>query len=225
MPAMTGDKGTTERPQRSRERPTQTKIIATLGPASSSPEAIRTMIEAGVCIFRLNFSHGDTDTHATCIRDIREQASALDTPVAIMGDLQGPKIRLGTVTEGGVLLSPGAQGGFHVWTAPRFKGAMGTLYLDRQARRVEDGLLVLRASRMVLEVPEDALESWWREEQAIPSFMCPPPLGVQIYDSQIEFTFEMRNEDEELLASDSLILTPRCPQGDEGLFCRSTCEG
>lgn len=120
-------------------------------------------------------------------------------------------------------LSPGAQGGFHVWTAPRFKGAMGTLYLDRQARRVEDGVLVLRASRLVLEVPENAMDSWWREEQAMPSFMCPPPLGIQIYDSEIEFTFELLSEDEELLASDSLILMPRCPEGDE--FCRGTCSG
>ena len=122
-------------------------------------------------------------------------------------------------------LAPGAQGGYHVWTAPRFKGAMGTLYLDRQARRVEDGLLVLRASRLVLEVPEDAMDSWWRDEQAFPSFMCPPSLGIQIYDSEIEFTFELLNEDEELLATDSLVLIPRCPEGDEGEFCREICKG
>jgi hypothetical protein len=122
-------------------------------------------------------------------------------------------------------LASGAQGGFHVWTAPRFKGAMGTLYLDREARRVEDGLLVLRASRLVFDVPEDAMDSWWRDEQAIPSFMCPPPLGIQIYDAPIEFTFELRSEDEELLATDTLILTPRCAAGEAGDFCRSTCEG
>ena len=122
-------------------------------------------------------------------------------------------------------LASGAQGGFHVWTAPRFRGAMGTLYLDRLARRVEDEVLVLRASRLVIDVPEDAMESWWRDEQAIPSFMCPPPLGIKIYDAPIEFTFELRNEDEELIATDKMIVTPRCEAGEAGDFCRSTCEG
>ena len=122
-------------------------------------------------------------------------------------------------------LASGAQGGFHVWTAPRFKGAMGTLYLDRLARRVDDNVLVLRASRLVIDVPEDAMESWWRDEQAIPSFMCPPPLGIQIYDAPIEFTFELRNEDEELIATDKMIVTPRCAAGEAGDFCRSTCAG
>jgi hypothetical protein len=122
-------------------------------------------------------------------------------------------------------LASGAQGGFHVWTAPRFKGAMGTLYLDRTARRVEDGVLVLRASRLVIDVPEDAMENWWREEQAIPSFMCPPPLGIKIYDSPIEFSFELRTEDEELIATDTLVVVPRCEAGEAGDYCRSTCEG
>lgn len=122
-------------------------------------------------------------------------------------------------------LASGAQGGFHVWTAPRFKGAMGTLYLDRTARRVEDGILVLRASRLVIDVPEDAMDSWWRDEEAIPSFMCPPPLGIQIHDSAIEFSFELFNEDEQLMATDTLIVTPRCPAGIAGEFCRQTCSG
>jgi hypothetical protein len=122
-------------------------------------------------------------------------------------------------------LASGAQGGFHVWTAPRFKGAAGTLYLDRRARRVEDQVLVLRASRLVIDVPEDAMESWWRDEQAIPSFMCPPPIGIQIFDAPIEFTFELRTEDEELIATDTLIVTPRCAEGATGDYCRSTCAG
>jgi hypothetical protein len=122
-------------------------------------------------------------------------------------------------------LASGAQGGFHVWTAPRLKGAMGTLYLDRTARRVEDNILVLRASRLVIDVPEDAMDAWWRDEQAIPSFMCPPPIGIQIHDSPIKFRFELRNEDEELVATDSLIVTPRCEEGAAGDFCRSICAG
>jgi pyruvate kinase len=106
---MTPVTGNSDSSFRSRERPTQTKIIATIGPASSSPEVIRRLIEAGVCIFRLNFSHGDHDAHVARIHVIREQAKAMDAPVSIMGDLQGPKIRIGEVAEGGVLLSPGAN--------------------------------------------------------------------------------------------------------------------
>lgn len=124
-----------------------------------------------------------------------------------------------------VLLASGAQGGYHVWTAPRFRGAAGTLYLDREARRVSDGTLMLRASRLVIDVPIDAMSDWWREREAIPSFMCPAPVGLQAFDDEIEFTFKLYNEDEELLAVDSLIVVPRCPEGDEGEHCREVCSG
>ena len=124
-----------------------------------------------------------------------------------------------------VQLASGAQGGYHVWTAPRFRGAMGTLYLDREARRVSDGTLMLRASRLVIDVPEGAMNDWWREQQAIPSFMCPALVGLQAFDVEVEFTFELRTEDEELLAEDSLIVIPRCEAGDAGEFCRNVCSG
>lgn len=124
-----------------------------------------------------------------------------------------------------VVLASGAQGGFHVWTAPRFRGAAGTLYLERQARRVSDGTLMLRASTLVIDVPIDAMSDWWRDQQAVPSFMCPAPVGLQAFDTEVEFTFELRNEDEELLATDRLVLVPRCPEGEEGEFCRDVCSG
>ncbi len=124
-----------------------------------------------------------------------------------------------------VMLGAGAQGGYHVWTAPRFRGAAGTLYLDRTARRVSDGALMLRASRLVIDVPEDAMSGWWREQQAIPSFMCPAPVGIDAFDIEVEFSFELRNEDEELLATDSLIVIPKCESGEAGEFCRSVCSG
>lgn len=122
------------------------------------------------------------------------------------------------------VLQRGAQGGFHVWTAPRFQGAKGTVYLDRQARRAADGILVLRASRLVLDIPEDAMDSWWHPEQAIPSFMCPTPIGVQVYDSEIDFTFELRSKSEELLATDTITLIARCPDADLD-FCHDICSG
>lgn len=123
------------------------------------------------------------------------------------------------------ILASGSQGGFHVWTAPRFSGAAGTVYLDRQARRVEDGALVLRAARLVIDIPEDAMTDWWHQEQALPSFMCPTPVGIAVFDTEIEFSFELRNEDEEILATDSIVLIPRCGEGEDGEWCRRICSG
>lgn len=85
----------------------KTKIIVTLGPATSSPEKIRDLISAGAGIFRLNMSHAAHDWAREIAKTIREQAFALDTPVAILVDLQGPSIRTGEV-EGKLSLKKGA---------------------------------------------------------------------------------------------------------------------
>jgi pyruvate kinase len=79
----------------------KTKIIATIGPASNNGRTIRRLIRDGVNAFRLNFSHGDHGSHAAAISAIREQAGKLATPVAILADLQGPKIRTRLCAEKG----------------------------------------------------------------------------------------------------------------------------
>jgi|SRR5579875_446305 pyruvate kinase len=84
------------------------KIIATLGPASSSPERIRALFEAGVDVFRLNFSHGTQQEHLARIETIRRIESETGRPIGILADLQGPKLRLGTFAEGPVELAAGA---------------------------------------------------------------------------------------------------------------------
>jgi pyruvate kinase len=87
----------------------RTKIVATLGPASSSPAVIRSLVEAGLDVARINFSHGTHREHARTIAVIRSTAEELRRPVAIVGDLQGPRIRIGdlaapiTVDDGDVL--------------------------------------------------------------------------------------------------------------------------
>ncbi|HRP61865.1 MAG TPA: pyruvate kinase, partial [Phycisphaerales bacterium] len=86
-----------------------TKIIATIGPASSDPEVIRKLIEGGVAIFRLNFSHGSLDDHVDRVRTIRQIAKELHRCTAILGDLQGPKIRVGTVPNDGLDVPTGAR--------------------------------------------------------------------------------------------------------------------
>ena len=73
----------------------RTKIVATLGPASSSPERIRELIEAGVNVFRLNFSHGTTDMHRENLARVRAIAQDLGRNVGVLQDLQGPTIRVG----------------------------------------------------------------------------------------------------------------------------------
>ena len=73
----------------------RTKIVCTLGPASSSREVIRDLMEAGLDVARINFSHGTHEQHARTIATVREVAAELDRPVALLGDLQGPRIRIG----------------------------------------------------------------------------------------------------------------------------------
>ncbi len=82
------------------EKQNLTKIVATLGPASSDEALLRTLIEEGVDAIRLNFSHGDRDQHLEYIRKARATASACGTHLAIIADLQGPKIRTGRLAGG-----------------------------------------------------------------------------------------------------------------------------
>jgi pyruvate kinase len=84
-----------------------TKIVATLGPASSEPQLLEAMITAGVNVVRLNFSHGKAQDHVQRAATVREAAQRAGCEVAIMADLQGPKIRVGKFAEGRVLLEPG----------------------------------------------------------------------------------------------------------------------
>lgn len=82
----------------------RTKIIATLGPASSEPEQIRKLIQAGVNIFRQNMSHGDHEYHRKTYTYIREISEEMDLPIGILADLCGPKIRTGKFKNGGIEL-------------------------------------------------------------------------------------------------------------------------
>ena len=85
-----------------------TKIVATLGPASSDPVLLEQMILAGVNVVRLNFSHGKAQDHIDRAASVRAAAQRAGREVAIMADLQGPKIRVGHFAEGRVLLVKGA---------------------------------------------------------------------------------------------------------------------
>ena len=86
-----------------------TKIVATLGPASSDPVMLEKMIRAGVNVVRLNFSHGTAQDHVDRAKLVREAAQRAGCEVAIMADLQGPKIRVGKFAEGKVHLVAGER--------------------------------------------------------------------------------------------------------------------
>jgi pyruvate kinase len=85
----------------------RTKIVATIGPASREPDTLRAMVEAGMDVARLNYSHGTLDEHAETARRVRDAAGRVGRPVAILQDLPGPKLRIGPLEEGVVELTPG----------------------------------------------------------------------------------------------------------------------
>jgi pyruvate kinase len=84
----------------------KTKIVATMGPASSDKETLRKMLNEGLNVCRLNFSHGSHDVHQKTIETIRELNEETGFHIAILADLQGPKIRTGKMTDNGVELVP-----------------------------------------------------------------------------------------------------------------------
>jgi pyruvate kinase len=85
----------------------RTKIVVTIGPASRSPDVIKKMVEAGMNVARLNFSHGSYDDHAQTIAMLRQVSQELNIPITLLQDLQGPKIRVGQLSEGQVTLIEG----------------------------------------------------------------------------------------------------------------------
>ncbi len=88
-------------------RPNQTRVVATLGPASWSSESIRGLIEAGVDCFRINFSHMDGPDALPLIERVRETGRQMEVHIPILADIQGPKLRIGEMPDGGVLLEEG----------------------------------------------------------------------------------------------------------------------
>lgn len=99
------------------------KVVATLGPATSSPETIRKLFETGVDVFRFNFSHGSTDDHRArmaCIRAIERDS---DRPIGVLADLQGPKLRIARFRDGSIQLRKGQT--FHLTLGDRAGDAQG----------------------------------------------------------------------------------------------------
>jgi pyruvate kinase len=132
-----------------------TKIVATLGPASSSPDVLERMIRAGVDVVRLNFSHGKAEDHIARAQLVREVSAKVGKEVAIMADLQGPKIRVGKFAEGRVHLEQGAR---FVLDGSRAElgdvDAVGLDYKDLPRDVKAGDILLLNDGLIVLKVDE-----------------------------------------------------------------------
>lgn len=133
----------------------RTKIVATIGPASREPAVLERLIEGGVNVVRLNFSHGTADDHRTVAANVRRVAERLGRTVAVLQDLQGPKIRVGRFGAGRVLLAEGAP--FVITADPVVgdEGRVSVSYKDLagdvkpgQELLLDDGRLRLRVERV-----------------------------------------------------------------------------
>lgn len=131
----------------------RTKIVATVGPASRSPAKIRQLLQAGVNVFRLNFSHGTQDEHGEVLQTIRTISEELNLPAAILQDLAGPKIRISQVEGDAVILPDG--GLVELRPASGSKGTASCVYVEGlnpievlesgHPILLSDGSIVLRA--------------------------------------------------------------------------------
>src|SRR3712207_2321926 len=99
-------------------RQCKAKIVATLGPASSTPDVIHALLDAGVDVFRLNFSHGSHDEHRQRYEIIRAVERDTGRPIGVLADLQGPKLRIGALAGGRIELGPGDRLRFDLDSAP-----------------------------------------------------------------------------------------------------------
>ncbi len=136
------------------------KILATLGPASRSPEMIEKLLRAGADAFRVNMSHGDHETHAQTIAAIRAVEKNLGKPVAVLCDLQGPKLRVGTFKEGRAVIRHSAHFTFDRDPAPGDENRvclphpeLFSVLHKGQRLLIDDGKLKLR----VIEASEDRI--------------------------------------------------------------------
>ena len=133
----------------------KTKIVATVGPASNSKEMLRRLIQDGVDVFRLNFSHGTHEQHAEVFQFIQELNEELGTNICVLQDLQGPKIRIGDLDGGEVFLEKGAQliittdevlGNVNM-VSTTYQGIINDVKID-DAILIDDGKIELRVDKV-----------------------------------------------------------------------------
>ena len=130
----------------------KTKIIATLGPSSTSKTKIKSLIQAGVNVFRVNFSHAIHSEIKQTVKDIREASSLLNRHISVLGDLQGPKIRLGIVEEG-VIIKKGDTISITTKIIEQGNGALVSInYPDFPKDVSENEIVLIDDGKLILKV-------------------------------------------------------------------------
>ncbi|MCX7274389.1 MAG: pyruvate kinase [Burkholderiales bacterium] len=132
-----------------------TKIVATLGPASSSPETLERMLAAGTNVVRVNFSHGSAAEHTATVRLVREIAQRLGRDIGVLADLQGPKIRVGKFAGGRITLAVGDRFTFDIECELGDQQRVGLDYKELvddvrvgDTLLLNDGRLIMRVDRV-----------------------------------------------------------------------------
>ena len=154
----------------------RTKIIATLGPATDEPGVLESIINAGANVMRLNFSHDSLDTQERRVKEIRETAEKMGREIGIIGDLQGPKIRIKRFTEGHVILCEGEE----IILDPNHPGEAGTPHIvsttyKKLAEDVKAGdVLLLDDGQIMFNV----------ERVEIPRVICKVVIGGKLSDNK-----------------------------------------
>jgi pyruvate kinase len=129
-----------------------TKIVATLGPASSTTERLRTLFEAGADVFRLNFSHGQHEDHRQRVEQLRALEKEFKHPIAILLDLQGPKLRLGTFAKGPMVLKKGQRVRFDMDAEPGTAKRIPLLHPEIFKAAKPGGLLLIDDGKVRLRI-------------------------------------------------------------------------
>ncbi len=132
--------------------PRATKIVATLGPASSDPDTLRRLLQAGVNVVRVNFSHGKAEEHVRTVENVRAIAAELRIEVGVLADLQGPKIRIGTFADGKVNLASGDRFTFDIHSEVGDQHQVGLDYKELVHDVKVGDTLLLNDGRMTMRV-------------------------------------------------------------------------
>lgn len=166
--------------------PQRTRIVCTLGPASDSDDCVRALIRAGMDVARLNFSHGDPATHAARVERVRRIARAEGAIVALLGDLQGPKIRVGEISRGAIRLEPGAR---FVLTTRAVDGSPDAIQVDLPdlPQAVHPGDRILLADGL-LELQVSAANATDVQTRVVTGGELKPNKGVNLPGVQLEIS-------------------------------------
>lgn len=159
------------------------KIVATLGPASSTPDRIRALAEAGADVFRLNFSHGSHDDHLARIRAVRALELETGRPIGLLADLQGPKLRIGSFRDGAVDLIPGQNFRLDMEGTPGDATGVALPHPEVLASLKPDTDLLLDDGKIRLRVKE--VHSGWAMTEVVIGGRLSDRKGVNLPDTVV----------------------------------------